>query len=141
MTAYHNPRVRPLNVSRKSLFILVARNMRGGNEHGQWQPASVLGFKIICASEKDAQEFRFTFGSSQFPPGPTMTDEQYEAYLERFIKIQPYVGTGRYEVWAHNAMRGWIPDINEILTGKSDSQYDVKPSERRITVVDDRIHV
>jgi hypothetical protein len=111
---------RPLNVSRKNLWILVARNMRGGTEHGQWQPASVLGFKIICASEKDAQEFRFTFGSSQF------------------IKIQPYVGTGRYEVWAHNVMRGWVPDINEILTGKSDSQYDVKPSERRITVIDER---
>jgi hypothetical protein len=94
---------------------------------------------VICASEKDAQEFRLTYGSSQFPPMPSMTDEQYEIYLGQFIKIQPYVATGRFEVWAHNAMRGWIPDISEILSGKSDSQYDAKPSQRRITVVDERV--
>jgi hypothetical protein len=131
---------RPLNVSRQNCWMLIARNMQPGDEHGKWQPVSVLRFTVICASKKDALEVRLIIGSSQFPPAPAMTDEAYSEYLDRFIKVRPYQASGKFEVWAHNWLRGWIPDIHELLIGSSESQYDVKPSERRITVVDERVH-
>ena len=138
MSLYHNPRERGLNVSRKNCWILVARNMRPGPDHGKWQPATVMGFVVICASKKDVMEFRLTLGGSQFPIQANMTDDAYEEYLDRFIKIQPYQATGRWEVWAHNAMRGWIPDTRELLTGSSESQYDQRPSQQNVTVTDER---
>lgn len=129
---------RALNVSRKNCWILVARNMRPGDNHRKWQPVSVLTFTIICASKKDALEFRLIYGGSQFPVQANMTDEAYDAYLERFVKIQPYQATGKWEVWAHNAMRGWVPDTRELFSGSSESQYDGKPSQRLVTVTDER---
>ena len=127
-----------LNVSRRNCFILVARDMRPGRDHGSWQPLSVMGFSLIFASKKDAMEFRLVYGGSQYPVHARMSDDAYEAYLEQFVRIQPYEATGKWEVWGHNAMRGWVPEVAEILTGRSDSQYDLKVVPSRVSVFDSR---
>lgn len=113
-----------LNVNRHNCWILVGRNQRPGPGHGEWQPLSVMGFTVVFASKLDAMEFRLLYGSSQFPVQGPINDDAYEAYIEQFIKLRPYELTGRYEVWGHNVRKGWVPRPDEILSGKSDSQYD-----------------
>ncbi len=125
-----------LNVSRKHLWCLVARNMQLPGQ--PWQRLSVLGFTVMFASRRDAQEFRLTYGGSQFPLQANLSDDAYEAWLDHFVKLEPYESTGRYEVWGHNAMRGWVPTTEEVLTGRSDSQYEPRPQERHVTVADRR---
>lgn len=127
-----------LNVSRKNCWILITRDMKPGPNHGKWTVMSVQGFTVIFASKRDAMEFRLVYGGSQFPILANMSDDAYETYLDRFIKLQPYEATGKWEVWGHNVRRGWVPSFAEVLSGSSDSQYEGYHTPARVTVFDER---
>jgi hypothetical protein len=113
---------RPLAVKRAGCFLVLMRNLKPGNQQGQWQPLSTSGFRVVCASRLEASECVWMTGGALYPRPAHLAVDRGDAdftylnwLLEHHFRIVPYTaGDYPMEVSFADFVKGWYPNAEDI---------------------------
>lgn len=103
--------------------VVLLRNQRLGEDHGQWQPISVMGYIVLCPNLHEAREMvRYCGPRAGFSSPSGVIDDAYEKWvLGRYLRIEHYGRPkGRNEMLYAEFTRGWVPGP-DLLTSRRSS--------------------
>lgn len=119
-------KVRPLQVRKSDCYRVLTRNLRSYPAHGRWEPISTSGFMVVCPSRLEACELVYQVGQVLYPRperlihGDDHDDIRYlDWLLEHFFRVEPHHAGGPLEVMYSEFKRGWFPNAEEILAGRT----------------------